>query len=145
MNLKSCLVKADFFLCKAVYALASISGFESCLSYLLKDLGLAFIAAPLLRIRINKQHQILPEYLNWFINQNNAQQFFTKRSKGTAHKMISKKTVEDLEVIVPDIQMQRNIIELAKLSYLETVLMNQILQKRHQYISKVLMDMTKEK
>jgi len=120
-------------------------GLVSTSAILLKNLGLAVVAAPLLRIRINKQHQILPEYLNWYINQNNAQQFFTKRSKGTVHKMISKKTVEDLEINVPDIQRQRNIIELAQLSYVETELMNQIIQKRHQYISTLLMDMTKEK
>jgi restriction endonuclease S subunit len=111
---------------------------------LLKDLGKAVVAAPLLKIRIKKNKLILPEYLNWYINQEDAQRFLTKRSKRTGQKMISKKAIEDLEVNLPDIQMQQHIIELAKLSHLETVLMNKISKKRNQYISKVLMDLTKE-
>ena len=111
---------------------------------LLKDLGKAVVAAPLLKIRIKKNKLILPEYLNWYINQEDAQRFLTKRSKRTGQKMISKKAIEDLEVNLPDIQMQQHIIELAKLSHLETILMNKISKKRNQYISKVLMDLTKE-
>jgi len=111
---------------------------------LLKDLGKAVVASPLLKIRIINPELVLPEYLNWYINQEDAQRFLTKRSKGTVHKMISKKAIEDLAVYVPDIQMQQHIIELARLSHLETILMDKISKKRSQYISKVLMDLTKE-
>jgi len=40
---------------------------------LLDDPERAVVAAPLLRIRVVKPQRLLPEYLNWYINQRDAQ------------------------------------------------------------------------
>ena len=101
--------------------------------------GQAVVAAPLLRIRVNKPDKILPEYLNWYISQRDAQIYLTSRAKGSAQKMISKQAIEDLEVALPSLEKQKNIVELATLSAREQTLLHTLADKREQYISTVLM------
>ena len=110
---------------------------------LLEDPGKAVVAAPLLRIRITKTDKILPEYLNWFISQHDAQIFLTSQAKGTVQKMISKQVIEELEVDFPILEKQKNIIELATLIAREQTLLHALASKREQYISTVLMQFAK--
>lgn len=110
---------------------------------LLEDPGKAVVAAPLLRIRITKSDKILPEYLNWYISQRNAQIFLASRAKGTVQKMISKQTVEDMEVYLPTLEKQQHIVDLAKLSARERTILGTLSEKRDQYISTVLMQFAK--
>lgn len=110
---------------------------------LLEDPGKAVVAAPLLRIRVTKPDTVLPEYLNWYISQRDAQIFLTSRAKGTVQKMISKQAVENLEVSLPPLEQQKNIIELASLSAREQIILNTLAEKRKQYISTILMQFAK--
>ena len=112
--------------------------FRETSAILLKDPGKAIIAAPLLRIRVKDSKIVLPEYLNWYLSQNEAQKFFTSRALVSIHKMINLQTIENLEIILPDLKTQKTIIELASLSLLEEKLNNQIAEKRKQYINAVL-------
>ena len=110
---------------------------------LLEDPGKAVVAAPLLRIRVTKPDKILPEYLNWYISQRDAQIFLTSRAKGTVQKMISKQALEELVVVLPSLEKQKAIIELASLSAREQALLHTLADKREQYISTVLMQFAK--
>jgi restriction endonuclease S subunit len=110
---------------------------------LLEDPGKAVVAAPLLRIRITNPDIVLPEYLNWYISQRDAQIFLTSRAKGTVQKMISKHTVEELEVVLPSLEQQRSIVELARLSAREQLLLHRLSIKREQYVNSVLMKIVK--
>ncbi|MES9818833.1 MAG: restriction endonuclease subunit S [Candidatus Thiodiazotropha sp.] len=110
---------------------------------LLEDPGKAVVAAPLLRIRVTKPDKVLPEYLNWYISQRDAQIFLTSRAKGTVQKMISKQAIEDLEVALPTLEKQKNIVELATLIAREQTLLHTLADKREQYISTVLIQFAK--
>lgn len=110
---------------------------------LVEDPGKAVVAAPLLRIRITKSDKILPEYLNWYISQRDAQIFLASRAKGTVQKMISKQTVEDMEVYLPTLEKQQHIVDLAKLSAQERTILGTLSEKRDQYISTLLMHLAK--
>ncbi len=110
---------------------------------LLEDPGKAIVAAPLLRIRVTKKDLVLPEYLNWYISQRDAQVFLTSRAKGTVQKMISKQAIEDLEVVLPSLEKQKNILALATLSAREQTLLHRLADKREQYISTMLMQFAK--
>ena len=104
-----------------------------------EDPGKAVVAAPLLRIRVIKPEKILPEYLNWYISQREAQIFLTSRAKGTVQKMISKQAIEDLEVDLPSLEKQKKIVELAMLAAREQSLLQMLADKRTQYLSAILM------
>jgi len=110
---------------------------------LLEDPGKAVVAAPLLRIRITKPDKILPEYLNWYISQRDAQIFLASRAKGTVQKMISKQAVEDMEVYLPTLEKQQHIVDLANLSARERAILGMLAEKREQHISTLLMQLAK--
>ncbi len=118
-------------------------GHVTTAAVLLEEPGKAVVAAPLLRIRITKPDRVLPEYLNWYISQRDAQIFLTSRAKGTVQKMISKQAIEELEVSLPSLEKQKNIVELASLIAREQNLLQQISEKREKYISTVLMQFAK--
>lgn len=109
-------------------------GLTTTSAILLDDPGMAVVAAPLLRIRVTSR-KIIPEYLNWFINQKPAQNFLASQAKGTAQKMISKETLEDIEVFLPSIGRQKTIIALASLAEEEQYILGKMAEKRKQYVS----------
>lgn len=118
-------------------------GHVTTAAILLEDPGKAVVAAPLLRIRVTKPDKVLPEYLNWYISQRDAQIFLTSRAKGTVQKMISKQAIEDLDIVLPSLEKQKSIVALALLSAREQTLLRTLADKREQYISTVLMQFAK--
>jgi restriction endonuclease S subunit len=107
------------------------------------DPGPAVVAAPLLRIRV-KHDLVLPEYLNWYINQTPAQAFFESRARGSTQKIIGKEALENLEVDLPSLERQRTIAELAALAQKEQELMKRIFELGSLHIAKLLMQMAQE-
>ncbi len=118
-------------------------GHVNTAAILLEDPGRAVVAAPLLRIRVTRPDKLLPAYLNWYISQRDAQIFLTSRAKGSGQKMISKQTIEDMEVALPSLEKQKNIVELATLIAREQTLLHTLADKREQYIGAVLMQFAK--
>lgn len=110
---------------------------------LLDDPGRAVVAAPLFRIRVKNPQTILPEYLNWYIHQRDAQAYLASRTKGTVQKMIGKRAVEDMEVLLPGLDKQKTIVELVSLSAREQVLLHTLAEKRAGYVSTILMGFAK--
>lgn len=115
-------------------------GLSNSTALLADDLGSAVLAAPLLRIRITS-NALLPEYLNWYISQPPAQSYLTSCAEGTALKMISKQSLENLEVVVPSIARQRLIIEMASLEAEEQRILKTLMGKRNHYISSKLLEL----
>lgn len=106
------------------------------------DPGKAVVAAPLLRIRVSSDF-ILPEYLKWFVNQEPAQTFLASCAEGTALKMINKQSLENLDVVIPSLELQRTIIAVDALEEEEQLLITKIAGKRRQYIASTLMKLAK--
>jgi restriction endonuclease S subunit len=118
-------------------------GQVSTTAIVLEDPKRAIVAAPLLRIRVSMVDKVLPEYLNWYISQSDAQMFLTSRAGGTAQKMIGKETIEEMEIPLPPLEKQKNIIELASLIAKEKELLQTIAEKRGQCITSILMQVVK--
>jgi len=118
-------------------------GLTTTSAILSENPGKAVIAAPLLRIRVTKPDKVLPEYLNWYINQRDAQRYFTSRQEGTSVNMISRKQLEEMPVAIPPLEQQKNIVELASLSAQEQNILKTLSEKRKQYISATLMQFAK--
>lgn len=102
------------------------------------DPGRAVLTAPMMMIRV-KTPNVLPFYLNWFINQPSTQARLTRALEGTSVKMISKATLEALEVPVPSVQKQRQIVELAALGAEEQHLSRELTRLRKTYVEGILM------
>lgn len=115
-------------------------GLTSSSALLVEDPGNAVLAAPLLRIRVNSK-SVLPEYLNWYISQLPAQSYLASCAEGTALKMISKQSLENLEVFVPSIARQQLVVEMASLAAEEQRILKTLTEKRNQYISSKLLQL----
>lgn len=118
-------------------------GLDTTAAILENDIEAAVVAAPLLKISV-KRSQVLPEYLNWLINQNSSQAYFAKYAERTIQTMISKQVLDNLEVTVPTQEKQKSVMQLAKLANKEQQLIQQLAARRKMYINKILMQLIKE-
>ena len=103
-----------------------------------KEIGPAVVAAPLLRIRVTSKH-VLPEYLCWFVNQASAQAFLRSRATGTAMTVIGKSALDDLQVPLPPLETQKQIVALADLSNKEQKLMRELAKKKEKLVNGIQM------
>lgn len=104
------------------------------------EINTAVIAAPLLRIRVNNDG-LLPEYLCWHINQPLSQSELQSKATGTNIKMISKPALEELVIILPNIETQKQIVALDKLSANEHRLMQVLSEKKRKLMEGTLMQL----
>lgn len=98
----------------------------------------AVIAAPLLRIRVEND-SVLPAYLCWFINQSSSQSTLLSKATGTAVRMIGKPVLEDLEIVLPSLEVQHKIITINRLSIDEKKIMNTLAEKKGVLTEAILM------
>ena len=101
------------------------------------------VASPLILVRPNTDI-ILPEYLLWWINQPSSQNYFLSISHGTNLKMVGKRDLEDLDVNVPSLEIQSEVVKLFHLSSREQLLLETIKGLKARYTQGVLMRMVKE-
>lgn len=83
------------------------------------------------------QSRVLPEYLAWFLNQAPAQAFFAQQSRGTLVKMLPKNVFEELEVPVPPIPLQRQIIDIELMRATEERLLQELTNARRRLVQGV--------
>ena len=107
------------------------------------EIGPAVVAAPLLRVRVTSK-RVLPEYLCWFVNQASAQAFLHSRATGTAMTMIGKSALDALQVPLPALDTQRQIVALADLANEEQRLMRELAKKKEKLVRGIQMRLAME-
>ena len=117
-------------------------GLDTTASILDKDLINIILSAPLLRIRIESKN-VLPEYVFWYINQAPAQIFLNRRAKGTFQKMITKQVLEELEIEIPPLELQRKIVKVVKLAEREQRILENLRIKKNELVSAILLNSIK--
>lgn len=73
---------------------------------------------------------VLPEFLAWFLNNANTQEFLKANARGTGIPSIRKSVLEELEIPVPSIEKQRLVVQVAALALKEATLRTDILNHR---------------
>lgn len=63
--------------------------------------------------------KVLPEYLAWYLNNPNTQNFLKAQAIGTSIPSISKVVLEELEIPVPEIEKQKAVVSISKLRWQE--------------------------
>ena len=101
-------------------------------------IGPAVLAAPMLLIRPHPD-AVLPAYLGWLINAPDTQAQLAAMAEGTSVRMISTLALKNLELPLPDMKRQRQIVEAAILSNREQALMAAIAFQRQRLITNILM------
>ena len=111
-------------------------------TYLCKvfDLDIPAIASTTLYIIRLTSKDVLPDYLCWYLNQPSVMAAMKVQQVGTGTPLIHKQVVEDFEVPVPDIDTQRQIVELAKLQTREKEFYLAIAEKRQLITNQLIMN-----
>lgn len=78
--------------------------------------------------------RVIPEYLAWYINQPIAQAFLAQQSRGTLVKLLPKTIFEDLEVPVPSLSVQQQVMQVEALRGREESLLRQLIAARQRLV-----------
>lgn len=87
---------------------------------------------------------ISPEYLCWYLNHPSVVAAIKTAQAGTGTPIIHKPTLENLEIIVPDQETQRRIVELSSLQKREKEILETIAEKRMQITNQILINELKK-
>lgn len=108
-----------------------------------QEVAYTVVSSPLYRIRV-LTNNVTPAYLCWFINHPSSQLYFAKMAKGTSVQMIDKKTLGELKIYVPSLDIQDKVVTLNNLSNKEQKIIKEILNKRQIYMDAFLMKLVSE-
>lgn len=78
---------------------------------------------------------ITPEYLNWYMNQRVAQNYFLTHRSGTSMPMINKQSLSELPVAVPPLATQERIVSVQRCWEQEKQLTEQLLTNREKMLN----------
>ena len=87
---------------------------------------------------------ISPEYLCWYLNHPSVVASIKTAQAGTSTPIIHKPTLENLEIIVPDHDTQRRIVELSSLQRREKEILETIAKKRMQITNQIIINELKK-
>lgn len=107
------------------------------------SLGRAVLAAPMLLIRPQTE-VVEPAYLQWFINHPSTQATLAGHAAGTAVKMIGKGVLDHLKVVLPPLEKQRRIVEVAQLASREATLLEELRGRRKALLEGILLRSAEE-
>ncbi|TVQ51075.1 MAG: restriction endonuclease subunit S [Saprospirales bacterium] len=77
---------------------------------------------------------VIPEYLAWYLQSNEATRYFDKYFKEGTIKSINKKVFEMLEIKIPSIAKQKQIVRLNELFHKELILLDQLKSEKEKLI-----------
>jgi restriction endonuclease S subunit len=83
---------------------------------------------------------VCPEYLCWYLNHPSVVASIKTVQAGSGTPLIHKHTLENLEIIVPDQETQRLIVELSSLQNKEKEILEAIAEKRIQITNQILIN-----
>ncbi len=87
--------------------------------------------------------KLLPQYLAWFLNNHTTQTLLKGQAIGTSIPSISKQVLENLEITVPNIEIQKAILQITKLRNKEKLLKQKIETLREKQIQQQIINAIK--
>jgi hypothetical protein len=112
---------------------------------LLKEIpGPAVAAASFFMVRVQAD-EVLPAYVCWYLNQAPAEQYFRQQSgRGVHMPVVTRATLENIEVPLPALEVQERIAELDGLLRDEVALVQKLLEKRRQLATSVCLQAARQ-
>ena len=108
-----------------------------------KEPGRTVVSAPLFLIRVTSKN-VLSDYLCWCINQSSSQAFLHSRATGTIMTMIGKSALDALEIPLPNLEIQEQIVTLADLLNKEQRLMKNLAEQKEKLVKAIQMQLVTE-
>jgi hypothetical protein len=95
------------------------------------------LVSPLIRIRA-KDDSVEPRYIQWFINLPQSQAYLSAGSQGSLVRMVSIEHLAKLNIVVPSLDAQRRIVELADLAAREAVILRRLAELKVLYFNRIV-------
>ena len=108
-----------------------------------EEMGKAVASSSFLVIRITDCDLVLPDYLCWILNREDTLAFFKTNAAGSSIPSISKTLIEEYIVEIPPINVQKHIVEVARLQQREQQLYQSIVTLRSKLVQKQLIEIIK--
>ncbi len=86
---------------------------------------------------------VLPHYLAWFLNNHTTQALLKVQARGTSIPSISKQVLEQLELPIPELNIQKAIVAITKLRNQEKSLKQQIESLKEKQIQQIILNAIK--
>lgn len=86
---------------------------------------------------------VLPQYLAWYLNNPDSQQFLKNFARGTSIASISKAVLDELEIFIPDLKTQELILKITRLRNTEKILKQKIDILREKLIQQLIINAIK--
>ncbi len=99
--------------------------------------------APLFVIEWHSR-RVSTDYLTWFLNREETQKYFAANAHGSYTASVSIQTLNELEVIVPPLEIQKRIVEADALMKDEARITLELLAKKEQWLQATLNDILKK-
>lgn len=113
--------------------------------YLPADLSKTYVASSSFILIKPDLNRVLPEYLIWLLNHPNTQNIFSSLSQATGRvSYISAKKLEEIELELPDLATQKQIVAVHRLQRKERRITRKLLEKKEQYIQHILFNTSKQ-
>lgn len=115
--------------------------------YLCQTFNLDIQAVPsttLYMVRPNRE-RVLPEYLCWFLNLPQTESLVRATQVGSSMPLIHKSSLEELEIPIPDIDIQSHALEIVALQHREQQLLASIAEKRALIINQTLYNLIRKR
>ena len=81
-----------------------------------------------------------PQYIAWYINQHSVQNYFKTNEAGTYVTSINKTAIEGIPIMLPSLQIQKQIAKVAHLHLKEMQLTNEISALKDKLITNQLLN-----
>lgn len=105
--------------------------------------GKIIVSSHFLALRITED-EVLPDYLLWYLQQEFTMDYFRKKSGHRLIRLINKKLLGGLEVKIPSVAHQQEIVQLNDLFRKEKKLTTEILEKKEQMIYSIFLKLLGE-
>ncbi|MBU6340107.1 MAG: restriction endonuclease subunit S [Bacteroidetes bacterium] len=107
-----------------------------------KEIGQAVASSTFFLIRLTESG-LLPEFLQWYFNTEYMKDMFSALSLGTQIASLSKKTLSEIEVPVPPLTKQKEMLEMQRLWDTEKALTTELLNLKDTLYQKLLLNQAK--
>ncbi len=94
-------------------------------------------------LRVNED-SVIPEYLLWYLRQDFTMNYFKKRSGSRLIRLVNKKVLGELEIKIPSVESQKEIVQLNDLFQREKKLTKKIEEKKEKMIHNIIMKLIED-
>ena len=92
---------------------------------------------------IRVSQQILPEYLVWYLNSEEAKLYYEKNTSGATVKSINRKVLEHLKIEIPSLEKQKELVSLISRFLIEKEKTLKYLEKKEKLINEAIKKVAK--